>query len=271
VARRIAEDLGVDPDAVRGSGPRGRVVAADVQRAAQAAHGDGAARARAPEDLVDVRWSAARRLTARRMAESAAQVAPVTLHRRVDAAAAEAAVKALKASGLRATFNHAVMWAAAGALARHPAVNAVWDGDRVLQSRPVHLGVAVDVDGDLHLAVIRDAGELEVPELVRAAAAAVGRVRRREAGPEETRGATFTVSNLGMLGVEQFTPIVNLPQVAILGVGAITEELVLDFSGIARRPRCHLSLTFDHRAVDGAPAARFLAEVARRLESFGAG
>jgi pyruvate/2-oxoglutarate dehydrogenase complex dihydrolipoamide acyltransferase (E2) component len=206
-----------------------------------------------------------RRATARRLTLSAQTVAPVTLHRRFDAAAAVAALGALRASRLPATFTHLVLWATARALRAHPSLNAVWDGERLLRARRVDLGVAVDVDGDLLVGVIAGADALSLPDLVAAGADVFARVRARETSPDDAAG-TFTVTNLGMFGVEGFTPIINPPQVAVLGVGALADELVLELDGLRRRPRCPLSLTFDHRAVDGAPAARFLQDVCGALE-----
>ncbi len=264
LARRVAERHELDLSTLSGSGPRGRIVRADVERALQApaavvAPTDVTAPAPAPANglgLTAVTWTAARRATARRMAQSARTNAPVTLHRRASAERALAAAKRLKADGLPATFNHAVVAAAAGALTAHPAINAVWREEELLRAARVNVGVAVDVDGDLLLAVVPDADRHDIVGLVSAAAEAVARVRRRAPSATPPPEPTFTVSNLGMLGVEQFTPIISPPQVAILGVGSVVDG------------RCHLSLTFDHRAVDGAAAARFLGDVADRLAGF---
>jgi pyruvate dehydrogenase E2 component (dihydrolipoamide acetyltransferase) len=131
----------------------------------------------------------------------------------------------------------------------------------------VDLAVATDVDGDLYVPVVRDAAPLGLRELVEAARAAVERARSGSLDASDIAGGSFTISNLGMFGVESFTPIINAPQIAILGVGATADELVV-VDGQARvRPVLRLSLTFDHRAVDGAPAARFLADLRRHLEA----
>jgi pyruvate dehydrogenase E2 component (dihydrolipoamide acetyltransferase) len=282
-ARALAADLGVPlAEIASGSGPLGRIVEFDVRRQAEAAVAPAApppvAAAALPGggaeplagyadvELHEVRWTAARRTTAKRMSESAASVAPVTLHRRADARAALAAVAALKGAGMRASFTHVLMHCVAKALAEHPAVNAVWDGDRLLRVSGVHLGLAVDADDQLLVPVVRDAHALTVRELAEVTSGLVARCRSGTLRREDVVGATFTISNLGMLGVEQFTPIVNPPQVAVLGVGAVTRELVAMGDGFAPVGRCHLSLTFDHRAVDGAPAARFLDGIVTRLE-----
>jgi pyruvate dehydrogenase E2 component (dihydrolipoamide acetyltransferase) len=265
-ARRLARELGVELAAVAGTGPEGRIVEADVRRGALE---EPAAPAAPAEGLEEVRWTAARRMTARRMAESARTVAPVTLHRRADADAALATAASLKAAGVPATFTHVLLRCVAAALGEHPALNAVWDGERLMRSREVDIGLAVDVDDQLLVPVVRDAGALSTADLARIAGGLVARCRSGTASADDLRGATFSVSNLGMLGVEQFTPIVNPPQVAILGVGAIARELVPSDDGFAVRRRCHLSLTFDHRAVDGAPAARFLDALVTGLQGSG--
>ncbi|MEY2532134.1 MAG: hypothetical protein QOF29_44 [bacterium] len=267
-ARRLARELGVELAAVTGTGPEGRIVEADVRRGALAepAAPPAAAPPAAAAGLEEVRWTAARRMTARRMAESARTVAPVTLHRRADADGALATAAGLKAAGVPATFTHVLLRCVAAALGEHPGLNAVWDGERLMRSHGVHIGLAVDVDDQLLVPVIRDAGTLSIADLARIAGGLVARCRSGTASADDLRGATFSVSNLGMLGVEQFTPIVNPPQVAILGVGAIARELVPTDDGFAVRRRCHLSLTFDHRAVDGAPAARFLDALVTGLE-----
>jgi pyruvate dehydrogenase E2 component (dihydrolipoamide acetyltransferase) len=275
-ARRLAEALGVALEDLTGTGPGGRIVEADVTRGAAASPAPVPVPvpepepAGAPQGAVvaeafeEVRWTAARRMTARRMTESVSSTAPVTLHRRVDAGWALAKAKELKARGVPATFTHVLLEQTAGALTEHPDINTVWDGERLLRSRAVHLGVAVDADG-LFVPVVRDAATLGIEDLVSITAGLVAQCRARTIPSEALQGSTFSVSNLGMLGVEQFTPIINPPHVAILGVGTVVRELVPTDDGFAAKSLCHLSLTFDHRAVDGAPAARFLATLAQRL------
>lgn len=275
-ARRLARELGIAFEAAHGSGPGGRIVEADVRRASE----NGAAAAAAPMPaapaeadtsglgLSPARWTAARRLTARRMSESVASVAPVTLHRRADAAAGMAAARTLKDRGVRATFTHVLLAATAAALREHPEVNSVWEGDTLMRASAVNLGVAVDVDGGLLVPVIRDADKLAVADLATIAAGLVAQCRTGSIPADALRGSTFSVSNLGMLGVEQFTPIVGPPHVAILGVGAAVDEALPSAGGVRFRTACHLSLTFDHRAIDGAPAARFLDTLVQRLERF---
>jgi pyruvate dehydrogenase E2 component (dihydrolipoamide acetyltransferase) len=276
-ARRLAAELGVPVGEATGTGPGGRIVEADVQRAAAASSPAAPTRTPGPGDIapapagaavrdaIPVRWTAARRLTARRMAESAATVVPVTLHRRADASAALAAAAELKRAGVAATFTHVLLACTAAALRDHPELNAVWDGETLLRCQSVDIGLAVDAEAGLFVPVIRDADKLDVTALAQIAGGLVASCRAGVLRSEDLSGSSFSVSNLGMLGVEQFTPVVNPPHVAVLGVGAITREAVPAEGGLMFERWCHLSLTFDHRAVDGAPAARFLGTVARRL------
>ncbi|MFF7944858.1 dihydrolipoamide acetyltransferase family protein [Nocardia gamkensis] len=288
-ARRLAAELGVPLSEATGSAEGGRIVEADVRRAAAVTAAAPSSQPMAMEtvaavgtatpapattpapakasarDGVPVRWTAARRLTARRMAESNTTVAPVTLHRRADVEKALAAAGELKRSGVPATFTHVLIAATAAALREHPALNSVWDGDTLLECPGIDIGLAVDTEAGLFVPVIHEADKLDVTTLAQIAGGLVAKCRAGVLRSEELAGSTFSVSNLGMLGVEQFTPIVNPPHVAVLGVGAITREAVPSDEGLKFRRLCHLSLTFDHRAVDGAPAARFLDTIVRTL------
>ncbi len=200
--------------------------------------------------LRELELSRVRRVTARRLVASAA-VPTVTLHRHAGVEQARVAVAVARAQGVRATLTHAVLAACAQALVKHPELNGFWIDDRLYTAEKVNLGIAVDVEQGLLLAVAEDCGGKGIAEIAAASNHAVAEVRQGRGG----RGAhaTFTVSNLGMLGVELFTPVLNPPETGILGVGAVVDG------------RIGLSLTFDHRAIDGAPAARFLDLVAREL------
>jgi len=147
-----------------------------------------------------------------------------------------------------------VLAACAYALPKHPELNGFWIDDRLYLADRVNLGIAVDVDGQLRVAVAEDCARKPIAEIAATANAAVADARSGR--PGQGAQATFTVSNLGMLGIEQFTPVLNPPETGILGVGAVVDGQI------------GLSLTFDHRAIDGAPAARFLDAVARELAGF---
>ena len=191
-----------------------------------------------------------RRVTARRLA-AVTEIPTVTLHRRAGIDQARIAVGVARAQGVRTTLTHAVLHACAVGLARFPELNGFWIDDRLWTAERINLGIAVDVEQGLLLAVAEDCGGKGIAEIAEVSNHAVAEVRQGRGG----RGAqpTFTVSNLGMLGVELFTPVLNPPQTGILGVGSVVDG------------RIGLSLTFDHRAIDGAPAARFLDVVAREL------
>lgn len=212
---------------------------------------------------------ATRRLIAERMTRSLRETAPVTLTTSIDAAnlvnlrrqfQAVAASRGDEASpGIG--FSDMVVTLAAQALTKHGLLNARWDGDRIVIHRKVHVGLAVDTEHGLLVPVIRDAQDLTLRQVAARTRDLIDRARRRALAPEDLRGGTFTVTNLGAFGIDAFTPIINLPECAILGMGRIHD------AGVG--PRMTLSLTFDHRIVDGAPAARFLQDLAGRLENPG--
>lgn len=195
-----------------------------------------------------------RAVIARRMTESLREMAQLTLHRRVETGPLERRRAALPPE-TRPSVNDLMLEAVASVLPKHPSLNATLEESTIHRWRTVHLGIAVSVDDGLVVPVIRNADRLSLAEL-RAEAARLGRVARAgELTMAEIQGATFTVSNLGSFGIDAFTPIINPPQVAILGVGRID------------RGSMTLSLTIDHRALDGVPAARFLDDVAKELEA----
>jgi pyruvate dehydrogenase E2 component (dihydrolipoamide acetyltransferase) len=284
-ARILAERNGIDLAALTGSGPFGRIVVGDVL----AARKDAAATAptavstpsapapaaapaplpapAAPEaefELVPVRG--ARKVTAQRMHASLAGTAQVTLTRYADASAMLAFVKRLRAvteaQGLpKIGVNDVVLFATAKAVAKHPAANSVFDWDGIRQYRSVHLGFAVDTGAALLVPVIPNAETLSIAGIAAAAKASIDKARAGKLTTQEMDGGTFTVSNLGSLGVHWFTPVLNTPQSCILGVGAAHQSHP---DGPSLLP---LSLTFDHRALDGAAAAVVLAEIASAIEA----
>ena len=164
------------------------------------------------------------------------------------------------------TYTDAVARAVVLSLAEHPDLNAHLTGEQVRIASAVDLGIGVETKDGLVVGVLRGAGDLGLVELSAARRAMTERVRSGRTGVGELGGSTFTISNLGGLGIDAFTPIINPPEVAILGVGRITDQPVPAEGGITWRKSMTLSLTVDHRAVDGAPAARFLAAVAGRLQ-----
>ncbi len=306
-ARRRAAELGVDYTALAGSGPNGRIIERDVVAAAQARPAlTGAARAAAaagapvpaagsgiggrvtladlaaaaapapaeaaPEAVETVPITGVRKLISERMQQSVSDTAQLTMHATADAEALLAYRARLKASpehlGLAGvTINDLVLYAVARTLPQYPELNAVVAGDQIERHRTVQLAFAVDTDRGLVVPVIGGADRLSIAALAARAHELAAATQAGSISPDLLHGGTFTVTNLGALGVESFTPILNLPQVAILGVGALTLKPVLadpaaagapDPAQVAWRRHLGLSLTIDHRVVDGAPAARFL-------------
>jgi len=276
-ARKLARDLGVDLSQVKGSGPGGRIQGEDVRRFAEAR---GAELAREPEARTPqagglpgklVPLGRKRRITAERMSLSERTVARLTMNMEVDATEMVSLRGRLLAHyesrfGIRLSFNDILVKAAATALADHPYLNARWTDDGILLVESINVGVAVAVEDGLVVPVIRDADRKRLPEISAELSRLVSRAREDRLSMEEITGGTFTITNLGMYGVESFTPIVNPPETAILGVGAIVERPVGRDGQIVLRPMMTLSLSFDHRIVDGAPAAQFLQRVKQLLE-----
>lgn len=243
----------------RGSGPRGRIRRRDLVPAPAEA-----------EDVQRVPLRGARRVTARRMLESLQTTAQLTLHAHADARALLALRRRLKAGeigpALRAvTINDLLHYAVARTLPAHAELNAQLADDHVLRFRRVHLGFAVDTPRGLYVPVIRDAERLGLRQLADEARRLARACRAGDVQPQELEGATFTVSNLGSYGVESFTPVLNPPQAGILGAGAIHLKAAQENGVVAFLPHIGLSLTIDHQVLDGAPAARFLQDLARRL------
>jgi pyruvate dehydrogenase E2 component (dihydrolipoamide acetyltransferase) len=218
---------------------------------------------------------ATRRTIADRMMQGAHQTAPVTLTTSVDAtnlvnlrAQFKTVASDQGAPGATSVgYTDIVVKLAAVALQRHPVLNARWDGDRIVQDRGIHIGVAVDTDAGLLVPVIRDVPRLMLREVAARARDLAARARRRALNVDELQGGTFTITNLGPFGIETFTPIINVPQCAVLGMGRIVRQPVAMESQIVVRDRLMMSLTFDHRIADGAPAARFLQTLCSLIEN----
>jgi len=278
VARRAAKELGVDLERLAAQLPDKRIERADVEAAAQKA-AQAAPAAAAPLAPVSAGMPSGavlpitqvRRVTAERMAASAHTVAPVTLTAEVDATELVRLRKQLKEdqSQVTLTYNDLLAKLVAQALTEHPQVNARFEGDSIMQAATVNMGIAVDTERGLLVPVVRDAQSKSLRQIARESADLIERARSGRISTDELRGGTFTITNLGMFEIDAFTPIINLPECAILGVGRIVPKQVvadLDAERVAIRHMMFLSLTFDHRLVDGAPAARFLQRVKQYVE-----
>ena len=286
VARRLAAELGIDLTKVLGRGPRGRIHKADVlafaERQPQAIVQPGVAAvpvAPVPHvPLPDARRKEAvtlagpRKIIADRMAYSAFTAPHITLSLWVDMSEAARLrtrlLEPLRAkTGQRLSFTAILARAVATVLPRHPYLNASLHGEEILLWDDVHLGVATSVEDYLIVPVIREAQAKNLEEIVAVLGDLVERARARRLAPAEMTGSTFTISNLGMFGIESFTAIVNPPESAILAVGRIVDRPVGVEGEIVLRPMMNLTICADHRVVDGAGAARFLAELKATLEN----
>jgi pyruvate dehydrogenase E2 component (dihydrolipoamide acetyltransferase) len=273
VARRMAEGAGLDWRKLRGSGGQGRVMSQDVRQAlAQAGAPPAAPRGSVPiaqpsaEPVETVPFSSVRAVVAERMASSHSQTAPVTLTTEADATALVKLRGALAHDGIEASYTDLFACVLGRALRDHPALNASLEGDHIRRWREVHLGVAVDTERGLLAPVIRNVDRKGLRQIAEEMKDLTERARAGLCTPDELRGSTFTLTNLGMFGIDAFTPLINLPECAILGVGRIKAQPVVVEGAVVGREMVWLSLTFDHRLVDGGPAARFLQRMAQLIE-----
>jgi len=252
-ARRIANELNISWHHIKGSGQTGRIIERDIR----------AVTAQPPGSAGHIR-----ELIAKRLWQSQNETAAVTLTTEADATGLVDWRVELKASqGTDApTYNHMIAKLTALALGEHPALNASWQNGAPHQYESIHLGLAVDTEDGLLVPVIRDADSKSLAQITTEARALVLKARRHTLGPDALQGGTFTISNLGMYGIDAFTPIINLPQAAILGLGRIVEKPAVFQGQVVPRALMALSLTFDHRILDGGPAARFLDRVRTFIE-----
>ncbi len=279
IARRIAREHGLDLAGITGTGPRGRVVEADVRRALTAPAPPAAAAPPAaplPAEAVEAGTltplSAARRLTAARTAESFRTAPHFYLQKEVRAARLAALRTELlpefeRLAGVRLSFTDLLLRALALALSRHPLLNASWTEQGVVVFAGVHLGVAVAAPQGLLVPVIRQAETLSLAALAGLRQTLAQQARAGSLPPADLTGGTFTLTNLGMYGVDSFLPVLNPPQSGILAAGAVAGRPVGVAGRVVLEPTLHLSLAVDHRVADGAQAAEFLADLVSLLEA----
>jgi pyruvate dehydrogenase E2 component (dihydrolipoamide acetyltransferase) len=271
LARRIARERGIDLSSLQGTGPEGRIVAEDVERAEKTAPEPVSAPAPAGEVEV-VPLTGMRKTIARRMTEAwAAPAFQITMT--ADMAAAirlrEGLVARMQEGEAKPTYSDILTKVCAVALMRHRAVNALFAGDEVQLIPTANVGIAVAVPGGLLVPVLRSCETKTIPQLANERADLVARTRDGKLRQEDLEGGTFTISNLGMYGVERFVAVLNPPQAAILAVGAIEERAVVREGEVVARPVLEMTLTCDHRTVDGATASDFLRTVKQFLEDPG--
>jgi pyruvate dehydrogenase E2 component (dihydrolipoamide acetyltransferase) len=271
LARRIARERGVDLASVKGTGPDGRILAEDVEKAPAAAAAEAAPAAPgAPaEEAEVVELTSVRKTIAKRLTE--AWAAPVfQLGVSADMAEAlalrERLVERLQEGDAKPTVNDVLVKLAAVALTRHAPINATFDGEAIHRHPSPHVGIAVAAPQGLIVPVIRDTARKTIHEIAAARADLVTRARDNKLTFADLEGGTFTISNLGMFGVEQFIAVLNPPQVAILAVGTVKEEAVVRDGELDVAPIVRLTLTCDHRAIDGADGAGFLQTLVALIE-----
>lgn len=279
LARRLAEEEGVTLDGIRGSGPGGRIIKRDIEAAAKAGPAEAAAPTTAPAapaaapegaEYREVPLSQMRKTIARRLSQSIGPVPHFFLTIEVDMEQAMSLRKKLNDrladQGIKVSPNDLIIKSVAMALRKHPWVNAAWTGEAIRLYEPVHIGVAVAVDEGLITPVIRDAHSKGVGQIAQEVRELAGRAREKKLKPEEYTGSTFSISNLGMFGITEFTAVINPPEAAILAVGGIEEKVVVDNGEMVVRPRMRVTLSCDHRVVDGATGAQFLQTLRSYLE-----
>jgi pyruvate dehydrogenase E2 component (dihydrolipoamide acetyltransferase) len=255
-ARRVARELGINWTGLQGTGRAGRIVERDIRAAADS------------ETMAPA--SQLRRRIADRMLASAQTTAAVTLTTKADATELRKLRDRFKAEDAGKNrvpgYTELMIKLTAGVLRQHPLLNAHWQQDRLMLSPVVHMGLAVDTPAGLMVPVIRDVHSLSLDQVAEASRALAERARQRRLRAEEMQDGTFTITNLGRYGIDAFTPLLNVPQVAILGLGRVVSEPAVYQGQLVPRDMLTLSLTFDHRAVDGAPAARFLDTLRQTVE-----
>src|SRR5215467_9689505 len=263
-ARRLAAERGLDLSALRGSGPAGAVLADDVTAAARAEVT--AAPAVAPRESapsVGTVW----RIMAERMTASWTTAPHFYLVREVNVSRLTAWLERVrKQPGAHVTYTDLLVKLVAAALSRHPRANASWRDGAIVQNTDINIGLAVAIEDGLVVPVIHRADSLRLPEIAARRADVVGRAQAGKLRPADIQGAGFTISNLGMFGVDAFSAIVNPPQAAILAVGRIADRVVALNGQPAVQPTMVLTLSCDHRALDGARAAQFLGTLADLVE-----
>ncbi len=270
LARKIAAERGVDLAGIAGSGPGGRVVQRDVERApAAAATPARPARVLPDEGYADEPLTQIRKTIAKRLVQSLGPVPTFFLTTAVDMERAWDAREALKALGPegKVSFNDIILKAVAVTLRQHPACNAWWQDDHIRYWRDVHVGVAVAVEDGLITPVVRHADRKTLREISAEVRDMAGRARERRLKPEEYTGATFSISNLGMYDISHFTAIINPPEAGILASGGIVEKPVVVEGQVTVRRRMQVTMSCDHRVIDGATGAEFLRTLKALLEN----
>ncbi|HEY8849296.1 MAG TPA: dihydrolipoamide acetyltransferase family protein, partial [Thermoanaerobaculia bacterium] len=266
LARKMASEMGVSLEAVLGSGPQGRIVAKDVKGAGGA---PSPAREAAPAPLKDqsVPLSTMRRTIAKRLAESTGPIPHFYLTVDFDVTNLLSLRQQMnEIDSVKISLNDFVIRAAALALLHHPNVNASWGDEAIAQHGEIHIGVAVSTPEGLITPVVRNADQKSVAEIAGEVRGLADKAKNRKLRPEEYQGSTFTISNLGAWGIEEFTAIINPPNVAILAIGAAMSQPVVIDRQVVIRDRMKVTMSCDHRVVDGAAGADYLRTLRQYIE-----
>ena len=277
LARRLAAEAGLQLGGISGSGPGGRIVKRDIEATLAAGPTPIAGPVPAPTppalegaDFEDIPLTQIRKTIARRLAESLGPVPHFFLTVDIDMSRSVEMRKELNAllepRGEKVSFNDIIIKAAALALRQHPSCNAWWGGDHVRQHRRVHIGIAVAVEDGLITPVVRDAHAKGIAEIAGEVRELAGRARDKRLTPDEYTGSTFSISNLGMFGIEEFTAVINPPEAGILAIGALEQRPVVVDGELVVQPRMRVTMSCDHRVIDGAQGSRFLATLRELLE-----
>ncbi|MBF6339030.1 2-oxo acid dehydrogenase subunit E2 [Nocardia abscessus] len=283
LARKIAAEFGVDIATVVGTGPGGRVIRKDIESARQAAELDShteitsasssgsSSPVPAQGDYEEIPLTTIQRVSAARLTESKQQAPHIYLTTAIDVTElfgfrAQVNATLAQTGAGKVSVNDLLIKAVAVALRTNPSVNVSFAGDKLLRHRGIHLGIAVATPAGLLVPVLRNTDRKSVSEIAAESRDKAERARERKLRTDEMSGGTFTVSNLGMFGIEHFTAVINPPEAAILAVGAATDELRLDDGQVVTRRILRVTMSADHRAIDGAVAAQFLQQLKDLLE-----
>ncbi|MBO8177088.1 MAG: 2-oxo acid dehydrogenase subunit E2 [Bacillus sp. (in: Bacteria)] len=288
-ARKLAKEAGIDLNSIKGSGPKGRITRADIQKAIKEKHSDAELQINKQQDIAPVEQkqikqnplnqsevtvkpiNGMRKVIASRMFTSLQQSAQLTIHMRADVTELlkvqkKARAELIDEKDVKLTITDFVAKATILALLTQKEMNSLYQDDHIYTYDSVHLGVAVALENGLVVPVISHAEKLSIKQISKKIKELSLRAKVGNLQSEEMKGSTFTISSLGAYGVEFFTPILNPPEVGILGVGSITDTPVFVGDEVQRRSLLPLSLTFDHRVIDGAPASKFLSIIKDYLE-----
>ena len=269
LARRLAKEFGLNLTSIEGSGPDGRIVRDDVLQASTTIPAQVLNTETTP--LESIEFSGIRKIIAERMTLSVQTNASVTLHTEVDTTSLvelrEQFNESLQEQDVKLTYTDLIVKITASGLQKHPRLNATLTDDKIELLKDINIGVAVALDDGLVVPVIRNVDNIGLATISEQIRTAAEKARNNQLTPGELQGGTFTITNLGNFGIDAFTPIINPPECGILGVGRIVKKPVVQGKDIVIRSMMALSLTFDHRIVDGAPAAQFLQTISQYMQN----